>query len=361
MAVHFTFAASKAFQRSVPCVGDSICLADLKDAIAVPLVAALKGKKLKENFDFRVYDAETKQEILGANTTVRKHSSVLVKRVPAFVLSRQKPAVVVESSGLEVTGKSLEKVIDDDFGDDVYSTSTVTSKEVENLEKLKEPEVQKVEKEGRKIEVASNKTVVQSRYSRSTVTSKEVEKLEKLEVEKVEKESRKKEEVVCNKTDVVQSVQAEIPVELMCTLCKNVMKDPVLIPCCCNSFCSDCIKVALVGGNNCCPECESFKCREADLLPNRHIKAMIDVHFKSCNPSAVSSSGSCSSLTSSSRVRVGDLQTTRPSSIRVADVQQTTPYTKDTNQKACVSNGVNGKRKPLVISLTGGQKRTKLL
>lgn len=33
--------------------------------------------------------------------------------------------------------------------------------------------------------------------------SKEVEKLEKLEVEKVEKESRKKEEVVCNKIDVV--------------------------------------------------------------------------------------------------------------------------------------------------------------
>lgn len=38
-------------------------------------------------------------------------------------------------------GKFLEKVIDDDFGDDVYFILIVISKEVENLEKLKELEV----------------------------------------------------------------------------------------------------------------------------------------------------------------------------------------------------------------------------
>lgn len=79
----------------------------------------------------------------------------------------------------------------------------------------------------------------------------------------------------------------------MCILCKNVMKDLVLIFCCCNSFCSDCIKVVLVGGNNCCFECELFKCREVDLFFNWYIKVMIDVYFKLCNLSVVLLSGLC--------------------------------------------------------------------
>jgi len=114
MAMHFSFAASKASQ-SVPCVGDSLSLADLKDAIAAPLVAALQGKKLKEKFDFKVYDGDTKKEILGANIRVGKNAYVTVKRVPASLVSHRNQPVVqlggVQSSGLEAVTNYAEKVL----------------------------------------------------------------------------------------------------------------------------------------------------------------------------------------------------------------------------------------------------------
>jgi len=122
----------------------------------------------------------------------------------------------------------------------------------------------------------------------SILRSKKVEKV----VEKARNgrtENSKKEEVPRNETGVqsgpVSFSNREILVELMCTVCKNIMNDPMLILCCCNSFCYNCIQVALVELRK-CPNCESIKCRGADLLPNWHIKSMIDVYGKS-NPSLI--------------------------------------------------------------------------
>jgi hypothetical protein len=127
MAVHFMFVASKQFD-SVPIAGDSVSLGQLKDEIYnLKFRAALEKRRLNEAFDFRVYNAETKEEILGAHTRVPKHSRVLMKRVPTFVVLQQLATLSCKVQEICKPCKPLERVVDDDFGDDVYSTSSVSS------------------------------------------------------------------------------------------------------------------------------------------------------------------------------------------------------------------------------------------
>lgn len=46
---------------------------------------------------------------------------------------------------------------------------------------------------------------------------------------------------------VLDSKDQDIPPELQCTMCKRLMKDAVLIPCCGYSFCDDCmVKLVVV-------------------------------------------------------------------------------------------------------------------
>jgi hypothetical protein len=192
-----------------------------------------------------------------------------------------------------------------------------------------------------------------SRPDSSVVSSEEVGKVcsrldasvvSSAEVDKVQEEIRISRN---GETGAWNETVGDIPEELMCTLCKHIMKDPMLIPCCCNSFCHNCIKIVLLGEKK-CPNCGSLRCCVADLLPNRHLKSMIDVYFKS-NPS-VSSSGSCSSQATASQVVV-------------ANSQPETPHKKVSNQDIHVSksvgSGILGKRKPLNISLNGCSKCTK--
>ncbi|KAI7687288.1 E3 ubiquitin-protein ligase RBBP6 [Sarcoptes scabiei] len=43
-----------------------------------------------------------------------------------------------------------------------------------------------------------------------------------------------------NENEAESEPKIEIPSDLQCTLCKNLLQDAVLIPCCGNSFCDEC-------------------------------------------------------------------------------------------------------------------------
>ncbi|XP_060939390.1 E3 ubiquitin-protein ligase RBBP6-like, partial [Limanda limanda] len=60
-------------------------------------------------------------------------------------------------------------------------------------------------------------------------------------------------------------VDAEpIPDELLCPICNDLMRDAVVIPCCGNSFCDDCIRTALLDSK----EHICFTCRQSDVSPD---------------------------------------------------------------------------------------------
>lgn len=311
MAVHFSFAATN-FRKSVPCIGESLSLAELKDAIAAPLVAALKGKKLREAFDFRVYDSDTKTEILGADSKIRKNASVIVKRVPYFQQFSNVASISTQSSALSsistqsqssslapISTQSIERsngsstrseVIDDDFGDEIYSAPP-TSKNAPSAaisthsaviddefgdNVYAAPIMHEVVKTSSKKRAAPHDEVISIKRrmkEQSDLASKPAVNV------RIKQETGEKIPTGKKEESAVQSVE-KLPTELTCPLCNKMLKEPMMIPCCFLTFCGDCIKVALAKQKK-CPKCLSCKFGVANLLHNRHMNIMIDARLKS--------------------------------------------------------------------------------
>ncbi|KAG0624772.1 hypothetical protein M758_2G002700 [Ceratodon purpureus] len=73
----------------------------------------------------------------------------------------------------------------------------------------------------------------------------------------------------------IRPIYLEPPPELKCPLCSNIFKDAVMIPCCQYSFCDKCIRDELIAKGK-CPQCESTKFKNDDLLPNINLRQAID-------------------------------------------------------------------------------------
>nr|XP_024377086.1 E3 ubiquitin ligase PARAQUAT TOLERANCE 3-like isoform X3 [Physcomitrium patens] len=73
----------------------------------------------------------------------------------------------------------------------------------------------------------------------------------------------------------IRPIYSEPPPELKCPLCGTIFKDAVMIPCCQYSFCDKCIRDELIAKGK-CPQCESTKFKNDDLLPNINLRQAID-------------------------------------------------------------------------------------
>uniref|UniRef100_A0A673ZX94 E3 ubiquitin-protein ligase RBBP6-like n=1 Tax=Salmo trutta TaxID=8032 RepID=A0A673ZX94_SALTR len=67
-----------------------------------------------------------------------------------------------------------------------------------------------------------------------------------------------------------------IPDELLCPVCNDLMSDAVVIPCCGNSYCDDCIRTSLLDSE----EHTCFTCKQSDVSPDALIanKFLRQVH-----------------------------------------------------------------------------------
>ncbi len=65
------------------------------------------------------------------------------------------------------------------------------------------------------------------------------------------------------------------PEELICSLCKEIMKEAVIIPCCGESFCSECICTHLCDNEFTCPACKKDKVSPENLAPNKALRQVL--------------------------------------------------------------------------------------
>uniref|UniRef100_A0A6Q2WZ19 RBBP6 ligase n=1 Tax=Esox lucius TaxID=8010 RepID=A0A6Q2WZ19_ESOLU len=64
-----------------------------------------------------------------------------------------------------------------------------------------------------------------------------------------------------------------IPDELLCLLCKDLMADAVVIPCCGNSYCDDCIRTSLLESEeHVCPTCSQSDVSPDALIANKFLR-----------------------------------------------------------------------------------------
>ncbi|KRY76526.1 E3 ubiquitin-protein ligase RBBP6, partial [Trichinella pseudospiralis] len=70
------------------------------------------------------------------------------------------------------------------------------------------------------------------------------------------------------------SEKEALPTELLCSLCDNILKDAVVIPCCGFSFCDQCIRKHLLGKQE-CPNCREPAVAAASLIPNGQLRMAV--------------------------------------------------------------------------------------
>ena len=66
----------------------------------------------------------------------------------------------------------------------------------------------------------------------------------------------------------------EIPPELLCHLCKELVRDAVIIPCCGESFCYECIQDHLCENEFTCPMCKASDVSPERLAPNKALRTV---------------------------------------------------------------------------------------
>ncbi|KAB1262967.1 E3 ubiquitin-protein ligase RBBP6 [Camelus dromedarius] len=71
-----------------------------------------------------------------------------------------------------------------------------------------------------------------------------------------------------------------IPDELLCLICKDIMTDAVVIPCCGNSYCDECIRTALLESDeHTCPTCHQNDVSPDALIANKFLRQAVN-NFK---------------------------------------------------------------------------------
>ncbi|XP_049819824.1 E3 ubiquitin-protein ligase RBBP6 isoform X2 [Aethina tumida] len=78
----------------------------------------------------------------------------------------------------------------------------------------------------------------------------------------------------------VQEPKMEIPEDLVCSICSDLLSDAVMIPCCGNSFCDECIRSCLLESEDHeCPDCHEKDISPGTLIPNRFLRTSV-ANFK---------------------------------------------------------------------------------
>ncbi|GJQ81780.1 hypothetical protein Trydic_g324 [Trypoxylus dichotomus] len=78
----------------------------------------------------------------------------------------------------------------------------------------------------------------------------------------------------------IQEEQPEIPEDLICSICSGLLTDAVMIPCCGNSFCDECIRSCLLESEDHeCPDCHERDISPGTLIPNRYLRNSV-ANFK---------------------------------------------------------------------------------
>ncbi|KAK9878753.1 hypothetical protein WA026_023733 [Henosepilachna vigintioctopunctata] len=79
---------------------------------------------------------------------------------------------------------------------------------------------------------------------------------------------------------IVHELKPDIPEDLVCSICSDLLTDAVMIPCCGNSFCDECIRFFLLESEDHeCPDCPEKDISPGNLIPNRFLRKSV-ANFK---------------------------------------------------------------------------------
>lgn len=90
--------------------------------------------------------------------------------------------------------------------------------------------------------------------------------------------------------------QEPVPQELSCLICCDLLSEAVVIPCCANSYCDDCIRSALLDSDeHVCPTCHTPEVSPDTLIANKFLRQAVNNYKKALGGTTSQKKGSLDS------------------------------------------------------------------
>ncbi|XP_023215896.1 E3 ubiquitin-protein ligase RBBP6-like [Centruroides sculpturatus] len=311
MSVHYKFKSSLDFD-TVTFDGLHISVADLKKSI-------MQQKKIGKSadFDLQITNAQTKEVYDDDETLVPKNTSVIVARVP--VLSTCKK--VWERGDIQVSTQDIDPGSHVRF-DKLAKTADLANAIASEDEKIKammtqssqEYDVSKYVKSRsmtgplppnytcyrcgkpghwikncptNNLEIKRSTGIPRSfmvpvdgpEHKGALLTSTGEFAVPLIDHEAY-KEVKKEKPPFLKEPEPEPDPEPKLPEDLLCMVCRDLLQDAVLIPCCGDSFCDECVRQVLLDSENHeCPVCHETDISPDNLIPNRFLRTQV-MNFK---------------------------------------------------------------------------------
>uniref|UniRef100_A0A182IJJ9 Uncharacterized protein n=1 Tax=Anopheles atroparvus TaxID=41427 RepID=A0A182IJJ9_ANOAO len=231
MSVHYKFKSTLDFD-TITFDGLHISVADLKKSI-------IQQKRLGKtvDFDLQITNAQTKEEYNDDTMLIPKNTSLTIARVPVKAQGKknwEKPVAAEPTMQMSVTRSKH---------DAANSQSNV------DLSMMNGSEEDKI-----------REMMFQSTADYDPTKDKDAEKNPAMQPVQMPPEEKQ-----------------VIPEDLICSICKDLFTDAVMIPCCGSSFCDECVRTALLESeDNECPDCKEKGSSPGSLIPNRFLRNSVN-------------------------------------------------------------------------------------
>ncbi|KAK7086675.1 hypothetical protein SK128_025024, partial [Halocaridina rubra] len=314
MSVHYKFKSAVEYD-TLPVDGLNISLADLKEAI---ILQKRLGKS--QPYDLQITNAETKEVYADEKTLIPKNSSLIVARVPIDPSQMKRGWETKDSTALILANPA--NIMNTE---DAAEAAEIDRKirEVTDLTKMEGSEQDRINamvaqstmefhpSKYLKLRASKMTGSVPAGYrcykcnqaghwvTMCPLNNQDLRKstgIPSMFLEEVEdptapgvmisasgKYVRLRNMAGDESNNIVSppSERPSPPEELECSLCKELLKEAVLIPCCAAAFCDECIRNHLLDSeDHVCPACKKEGVGPDTLIPNRYLRIKVQ-HFES--------------------------------------------------------------------------------
>ncbi|XP_068100381.1 E3 ubiquitin-protein ligase RBBP6-like isoform X7 [Hyperolius riggenbachi] len=272
--VHFKFFSRLSGDKAI-FNGLCISLADLKKKI----MAQMRLKA--EHCELQITDALTQQEYTDEATLIPKNSSVIVRRIPigglknttkTFFLHRNEQ----ESGTLKAIGRSQNQV-----GHSFHNYSAQgASKPIKPEKSLKS--ANKIKK-STGIPCSFMIEVTDPNTKGAMLTNSGKYAVPIISAKAYAKGKRENPPFLPGDQSPSPEEKEPIPDMLLCMICKNIMTDAAVIPCCGNSYCDECIRNSLLESEeHACPTCHKTGVSPDNIISNKGLREFINNSRRVC-------------------------------------------------------------------------------
>ncbi|XP_063698661.1 E3 ubiquitin-protein ligase RBBP6 isoform X2 [Culicoides brevitarsis] len=285
MSVHYKFKSALDFD-TITFDGLHINVADLKKAI-------IHQKRLGKNvdFDLQITNAQTKEEYNEDTALIPKNTSLIIARIPLAPnaakrfqsLAQSKNSVAVTANKAEGDAKHVDLAAMDGS-----ETDKINAMMHQSTADYDPTNYQKVRGGGQIGEVPPTYRCHRCHKPGHWIKNCPLGPIQR-DMPEVKRSTgiprsfiERDKNATVEKTPAVipEMPKTEVPEDLICSICKDLFTDAVMIPCCGSSFCDECVRTALLESEeNECPDCQEKGTSPASLIPNRFLRRSVN-NFK---------------------------------------------------------------------------------